>query len=120
MSHPIGRRIAVLTLGLALTLPWSAAAAPWAGLRGARPATTLQPSPPGLIGQLGTFLVSLWKEEGCIIDPNGCSAAQNGGLAAGGPAPAGCIIDPSGACAAVAAPSRPVDEGCILDPDGCH
>ena len=120
MSHPIGRSIAVFTLGLALTLPWSAAAAPRAGLRGARPAPAVQPSPPGLAGQLWTFLVSLWAEEGCILDPSGCSASQNGGLAPGGPAPEGCIADPNGFCAAAMAPSQPVDAGCILDPSGCR
>jgi hypothetical protein len=119
VTQPIGRSIGFLALGLALTLPCSAAAAPRAGLLSAPTApATAQPASPNLAGQLWTFLVSLWVEGGCIADPNGCHA-QNGGLAPAESAPGGCIIDPSGACTSTAS-SQPTDAGCIADPDGCR
>lgn len=88
-----------------------------------------------LFGHAWNGLVSLWMENGCIIDPsggcatgqadtprtdNGCGIDPSGGCATGqAEAPRtdnGCGIDPDGRCATGSAPQT--DNGCIMDPDG--
>ena len=77
----------VLGLTLALALPASSSAAP-----------ASQPAEPdrfavSLLDHLSDFLIGVWSDIGCHIDPDGlCQQA---------PSPQsdiGCHIDPSGAC----------------------
>lgn len=58
-------------------------------------------------------LISLWMENGCIIDPNGGCAT---GQAEAPRTDNGCIADPNGGCATGLAPQA--ENGCIIDPDG--
>lgn len=66
-----------------------------------------------LFGRAWNGLVSLWMENGCILDPSGGCAT---GQAEAPKADNGCGIDPNGGCAAGLAPQA--ENGCILDPDG--
>jgi hypothetical protein len=68
-----------------------------------------------LFGRAWEGLVSLWMENGCIIDPNGGCAA---GSADAPRTDNGCGIDPNGGCATATAYAPQVDNGCIIDPDG--
>lgn len=68
-----------------------------------------------LFGRAWEGLVSLWMENGCIIDPNGGCAT---GQAEAPRTDNGCIIDPSGGCATGQADAPQADNGCIIDPDG--
>jgi hypothetical protein len=114
-AHPLRTRLVPLVLAALLILPWSAGALPAPG--GATPRvqeTALGPWQ--LLSQAWGLLVSLWAEEGCMIDPNGrCASAPTVTRAE-----EGCMIDPSGRCAAAAILTAPVDEGCMIDPDGCR
>jgi hypothetical protein len=118
--------VAVLALGAAVILPWSAAAEP------GRDAFSLCTEGTGsaswnLVAQAWRVLVSLWGEEGCMIDPSGRCAPEE----ATTPSDIGCGIDPDGRCAPAAATTSSEigcgidpnglwhsDIGCILDPDG--
>lgn len=67
-----------------------------APLAAAEPAGRSESRAAGLAG-LWSWLVELWSEHGCYIDPYGCP-----GVAGTPSAPAenenGCYIDPSGGC----------------------
>jgi hypothetical protein len=92
---------------LALTL---AAAAPGfaAQPRGAAPAAR----PTSALASLRGFLVSLWNDAGCLIDPLGRCLTRTA-------ADEGCLMDPLGRCAPSTASARPTaHEGCRLDPFG--
>lgn len=69
----------------------------------ARPARQEVAGADSLVGRLRGFLVSLWRPEGCEIDPLGrCIRAAQVKLPAAVPpaADSGCEIDPLGRCAA--------------------
>jgi len=95
-SRSLRRRTLVLLLTATLAASWTAAA----GL-GARPVPkAAAPVHQNLLSRARSFLLSLWGEEGCHIDPNGLcitGAVQ--------PTPlridtdSGCHIDPDGLCA---------------------
>lgn len=71
-----------------------------------------------LLGRAWGGLVSLWMENGCILDPDGRCAA---GQAAAPAQDNGCGADPDGGCAAGQSEMGLVpaqDNGCGLDPSG--
>jgi len=78
------------------------------GAFGAQPRASLSPQPavaaaPGLLSQLGGFLLRLWSPAGCELDPLGHTSCHPTGLVAPRPVPAadaGCELDPLGRCAA--------------------
>lgn len=93
MSHAITRRIAAIVLVLALVASGGAfAAVPDTGPGLAEAAAARFP---GLAG-LWDWLTGLWAENGCGIDPSGCT---DGGdePAADAQGDNGCGIDPGGA-----------------------
>jgi hypothetical protein len=98
-------RILLVSLLLAvLTVPCAWAGEPAAARSGGAALSFVD-----LLNRAWQGLVSLWMDNGCIIDPNGrCAAAPT--------VDNGCGIDPSGRCAAAAT----VDNGCIIDPHGCR
>lgn len=85
------RSLAVLALALALAPLPALAATDQGG---------------SLLTSLWDWLVGLWAEAGCGIDPGGCPGGSG--------ADEGCMIDPGGRC--VTAPTT--DEGCGIDPSG--
>jgi hypothetical protein len=96
------RRPAALVLLLALSVAGSPAFAAPARAT-ARPARQEVAGADSLVGRLRGLLVSLWRPEGCELDPLGrcIRAAQVKPPAAVIPAAeAGCEIDPLGRCAA--------------------
>ena len=90
MSQRFARKLAVLAMALALILPWGASAAP---LDSASFREDAAPEP-GLWERLAGWLTRVWAENGCLIDPGGCTDGE--------PDPGsndpdnGCIADPSG------------------------
>jgi len=74
-----------------------------------------------LLGRAWGGLVSLWIENGCIIDPDGRCAAGQSEMGLDPAQDNGCGIDPSGGCAAGQSEMGLVpaqDNGCIADPSG--
>lgn len=128
--------VVLLLLGLAGGASTATAAESHARAAHRGSGATVQ-EPLGLFGQLGVYLVALWDDAGCRIDPLGLCSADH---SEGGSPPAitstsgkaGCIIDPWGACSAnhgdSGSPSSTgasgtqaldTDEGCIINPWGC-
>jgi len=110
------RNIAILALVTALSVPWTAAAAPQA---------RLQPAASGLLQQIWTALAGFWGTG--VTLGSGCKMDPNGGCLPGSAAPAqaitpdsGCSMDPDGGCLPRnAAPAQATpDSGCKWDPDG--
>lgn len=61
------------------------------------------------------FVLRIWMEEGCRIDPHGvCLPEQDTGSGLD----AGCRIDPHGACVLEPSAGSNVDNGCGIDPHG--
>lgn len=89
MSKRVTRKLAVLAVAFAVLLPWGVSAAPpdSAFREAAAPE-------PGLWTRLTDWLTRVWAENGCIVDPSGCTDGEP---------------DPG---------SNDPDNGCILDPDG--
>lgn len=72
---------------------------------------------PDLFARGWAFLLALWAEEGCSLDPHGRCGISNA------PVPilseAGCEVDPHGGCRTAGAPAPILREGgCSLDPNG--
>ncbi|HEX7183458.1 MAG TPA: hypothetical protein VF756_16615 [Thermoanaerobaculia bacterium] len=63
---------------------------------------------------LGDLLSALWAEEGCIADPHGGCAGSQGETPTGDE---GCGIDPHG-CSEGQGETPAGDEGCWIDPHG--
>ena len=59
--------------------------------------------------------VSLWMENGCILDPDGSCTLGDG---AEPTTDNGCILDPNGSCTLGDGAEPSTDNGCIADPDG--
>ena len=112
---PFIRRLAALTIVLALALPWTAAAAPHAPGRLAAAESSL--------ARLWSWLTSLWGDNGCGIDPDGSGCVSRAG-ASSAPPPSpdnGCGLDPNGSgCipGTGSAPAPSTDNGCAIDPHG--
>lgn len=70
------------------------AAAP---LAAAEPAGRAESRAAGLAG-LWSWLVELWGENGCYIDPNGCPGVAGAAPSAPAENENGCFIDPNGGC----------------------
>ncbi len=95
--------VLLLALTLAAAVP-GFAAPPRGALPPARPASAL--------ASLRGFLVSLWNDAGCLLDPLGRCVTRTA-------ADEGCLMDPFGRCAPSTASARPTsDAGCRLDPFG--
>lgn len=105
-----------LLLSLALGAPCLAAA------RATVPAVPPRAAERGdLLGQLRSFLVSLWNAAGCRLDPFGHCVPDSQPVSPQVPTgEAGCEIDPFGRCAPGAAALRvpAAHAGCELDPWG--
>lgn len=100
MSRPCFRRAAVLLLVLALAASW-AAAEPRVRHESR---TAAEPRAAGFLSTLWEALRAIWEENGCGLDPFGCTAPQGDN---------GCGADPFGCTAPQG------DNGCHLDPNGC-
>ena len=109
MSRPCFRRIAVLALVLTLVAPW-AVAEPRVRHE-SRTAVELRAA--DLLSTLWSTLRSIWSENGCHLDPDGCASGQATPEPPSGQGDNGCSLDPDG-CAATQG-----DNGCSLDPNGC-
>jgi len=114
-ARTLRTRLVLLVLTVLLILPWPVRALPGPEGAGRRIATT-SPAPWQLLSQAWGFVVSLWEEGGCILDPSGLSTSAP----TVAPTEEGCGLDPDGRCANTATPPAPVDEGFGLDPDGCR
>jgi hypothetical protein len=64
----------------------------------------------GIFQSLWSFMIRLWSDEGCTMDPLG-RCQQDAPTS-----DAGCVIDPLGGACQNATPT--VDEGCVIDPLG--
>ena len=107
MSATPFRRLVLLTLTLALAIPWLAMAAPGPAAGAGHHAVPTSSASSSLLSLWSGWITRLWAEEGCVIDPDGrCAKAPL--------THEGCIIDPSGHCAT----GPQTDAGCILDPNG--
>jgi hypothetical protein len=100
MSQSSARRIATAALTLALTLPWTAGAAPH---RTAHRARAGSPAAAGVLTAVKGWLTNLWAANGCIIIPDGrclSGAPQNPSGTSSPTTDNGCIADPDGRCKA--------------------
>jgi len=74
------------------------------------------------LSSLWSWVLGLWGEEGCYIDPHGgCRAGVSSVPSAQDQVDTGCYIDPHGGCgeSTGSAPSVPESEtGCYIDPHG--
>lgn len=94
MSHAITRRIVGFVLVLALIASGGAfAAVPESG-PGLQEAVAARFA--GLAG-LWDWLTGLWAENGCMLDPGGCTDGGGDEPAAGAQGDNGCGADPNGA-----------------------
>jgi hypothetical protein len=116
------RRMLYYTLALALlavlALPRSVSATHRAS--GLSPTPSQNATESSLSRTAWRVLTNFWSAAGCIIDPSGlCAANQGGGSTVPG-SNAGCIIDPNGRCASNGSAMKSFrgEEGCILDPNG--
>lgn len=103
------RLIAVLVLCLTLTVSQASAsqARRESAVREVKPATL---SFHGILDRLGSLLTAIWSKEGCSIDPwgrciastpttdNGCAIDPLGCSTSTSNSDAGCVIDPWGGC----------------------
>lgn len=87
MARTLCRITFLFLLAVLLTAPWSAAAESRAAGE----------STPRAFGQVWSWLIALWNDIGCGIDPDGgCRDSSEGGEP--GQGDIGCIIDPNGGC----------------------
>lgn len=84
-SPSLRSKVVRLLLVLALTLPWSAAAAPAV-------------ESPDLLSRLWQLFTSLWSDSGCHLDPSGSCGDDVTVEPPATDGDTGCHIDPSGAC----------------------
>jgi hypothetical protein len=85
-SPSLRSKVVRLLLVLALTLPWSAAAAPAV-------------ESPDLLSRLWQLLASLWSDSGCHIDPDGrCGDDVTAEPPDTSNGDSGCHLDPHGGC----------------------
>jgi|SRR6202035_1873807 len=89
------RTLIVLLLGSFLGAPWAAAVErrPAPTPRGQAASSAAKPSVPA---RLWGFLVSLWSDEGCGLDPSG--SCKGSLIPTQIHSDAGCGIDPDGSC----------------------
>jgi hypothetical protein len=110
MQRPPVRRILLTALLLALAMPAARAEGP-SPSRGAGGFAALL----DLLDRVRGGLISLWAENGAVLDPSGGPTPdQEGDLASGN----GCGIDPDGRCAAAQERNLASDNGCGIDPSG--
>jgi len=76
------------------------------------------------LSSLWSWVMGLWAEEGCYIDPDGrCRATTQSVPSVQDQVDEGCYIDPHGGCGESTKSSVPsvpdqLDEGCYIDPSG--
>lgn len=92
------RTLVLLALCAALLVPSFASAAPRS-----LPASWTSPEAENFTGWLWNALTSVWRKNGCSVDPFGHCLPET--------TKAGCSIDPFGQC-------LPVKAGCRIDPFG--
>jgi len=94
-ARSLRRKALPLLLGAALLAPWASAATP------GKPRTAQSaPASSNLLARARSFLLSLWSEEGCMIDPNGRCLTDTPQASAPQrlQSEEGCMIDPNGRC----------------------
>jgi hypothetical protein len=114
MPKAARRTVLLLLVAVLLALPGAVSAA---GLQSPRTARAILYDPLDLFSHLW----SLFRKEGCNIDPNGLCAPKNGcgidpdGLCA---PKNGCSVDPDGRCLPHGSSLATGDNGCEFDPSG--